>query len=292
MLDMPTKTEKEKAAVSVEAWRVEFREAADNVPADAIKITGPRRLTAELRALDAANVFAPTAPQSSDSFTIVWIPPSAKASVGIERDAEAWLRDGQAAGNGAVVRAGVRTVRIFWAFNRALIYAGAENVSSALDAVVRFTVAQRETIALESEMRSTWAAIEVDAPLTHSITRRQLRRQSHVNVMTVTATRMKAKFLRITQALEQLDPLLEDTSKRIYAELVLAGALHDRLELLEDPVQFALENYEIANSRLTEAKFAYKEQSRARVSFTLEAAIAVLEAAIVAVLVYPFHLFW
>jgi hypothetical protein len=115
-------------------------------------------------------------------------------------------------------------VRIFWNPCRALIYASSANVSSALDAVIRFTVAECDTIELEKEMDLTWAAIQADAPLTRSIIPRRQLKQPHVAAMTVTATDMKAKFLRIGRALEQLDPSLEASSKRIYAELVLASA--------------------------------------------------------------------
>jgi hypothetical protein len=58
--------------------------------------------------------------------------------------------------------------------------------------------------------------------------------------------------LRLQTALEQLDPTLSGTSKRMFADLVEAAALHDRVEMLEDPIQFALDHYELANWRLTE----------------------------------------
>ena len=285
MLDLPITTEKERAAVSMEAWQIKFRKVTDDAPIGVIKILEPRRLFAELRPMDAANVLAEATPMAHDSFTIVWIPPGTKASVSVERDLENWVRDGEVAGDRTPVRAGVRTVRVIWTFSRALIYASQENIGSALNAVVRFTVAHLEVSALESEMDSTWVAIERDAPLTHSITARQLGLQPHVDALTVTAIGMKTAFLRVTRALEQLDPSLEDSSKRIYAELVLASALYDRLELLEDPVQFALEHYEMANTRLSEARVAYKEQRRATISHALEAVIILL-------LLYPLHLFW
>ena len=286
MLDLPTTTEQGKAAVAMEAWQIKFRKPTHKPPTGVIQmITEPRRLIAQLQPTDAAEVLAELTALPDNVFTIVWMPAGTKTSVSVERNAEAWVSGGQATGNKAPVRAGVRTVRVFWTLNRALIYANPENISSALDAVIRFTVTHLETIALEAEVGSTWAAIEADAPLTHSVTARQQRQQSHVDAMTLTATQMKVKFLRITQALEQLDSSLEDISKRIYAELVLAAALHDRLELLEDPVQFALEHYEVANTRLSEAKFARKEQRQALIGHVLEAAIVLL-------LLYPLHLFW
>ena len=79
-----------------------------------------------------------------------------------------------------------------------------------------------------------------------------------MNALTERATEMKAMHLRLQNALEQLDPTLPGTSKRMFAELVEAAALHDRVEMLEDPIQFALDHYELANSRLTEVALARK----------------------------------
>ena len=59
-------------------------------------------------------------------------------------------------------------------------------------------------------------------------------------------------------ALEQLDQNLSSTSKRMYADLADAASLHDRMEMIEDPIQFALEHYELATSRLTELSTANK----------------------------------
>jgi hypothetical protein len=285
MLDLPTTVEKEPATFSAEAWQIRFHKAANAAPPGVIEVMEPRHLFAELRPMDAVDVLAAVTPQSRSSFTIVWIPQGGKVSASIEQDAEAWLLGGQV-GNRTAVRAGIRTVRVFWIPGRALIYASPANISSALDAVVRFTVAQCDTIELENEMDLTWAAIEADASLTRSITRRrQLKQSSHVDAMTVMVTSMKAKFLRISRALEQLDPSLEDSSKRINAELVNASALYDRLELLEDPVQFALDHYEIINTRLGEARFAYREQRDAMIGHASQLAIVLL-------LVYALHVFW
>jgi hypothetical protein len=272
MLDILAQVGHEKSI----AWRVEFRGSTGAVPAGAIEVKSPRHVIGELRPIDIAAALAAATPQTDTSLTIIWIPPNGRDGIGIELDAELWLRGAHVSGNGGVVRAGVRTVRIFCTPSRALIYASREHLASALDAVVRFTVAQRETIALEKEMDSAWAAIEVDAPLAHSISASQQKRQAHVDAMTVAATRMKAKFLRISQALEQIDPALEDSSKRIYAELVLAGNLHDRLELVDNPVQFTLDHYEIANTRLNEARFARKEQRDAMIGHVSQVVIVML----------------
>ena len=71
--------------------------------------------------------------------------------------------------------------------------------------------------------------------------------------MTEIVTRMKADWLRIANSLEQLDPTLAEASKRVFAELVNGAALYDRMEMLEAPIEFAMNQYELANTRLIEA---------------------------------------
>ena len=71
---------------------------------------------------------------------------------------------------------------------------------------------------------------------------------------------MKVAWLRISRSLEQLDPTIPAPSKRLFAELVSAASLFDRVEMLEDPVQFALDHYEISNTRLIETGLARTER--------------------------------
>ena len=113
------------------------------------------------------------APEQADSLTVVWMPPGTKAASRRARF-KVWARNNDI----AQVRAGIRTVRVFWTRNRALIYANPEHLSAALDAVIRFTVAQREALAVEETMQEMWTTMETDAPLTHAVTPRQQGRKS------------------------------------------------------------------------------------------------------------------
>lgn len=271
-------TRKVEPAIDAQAWRVEFVEdptiCADGV--EWIEISEPRKVTAVLAPLDTSVALSRAEAETAGELTVVWLPPGVKTPATIERDADEWIRASGARRKEVNVRADVRTVRILWGENRALIHASPGDIRCALDATARFSLMQREALALEATMKSAWASIEADSALTHSVTRRQQKRQRHVNEMTEIATRMKVAWLRITNSLEQLDPTLAEPSKRLFAELVSGAALHDRLEMLEDPIQFALDQYELANTRLIEANQAYKERFNAVVGYVFEAAIIAL----------------
>jgi hypothetical protein len=247
-----------KIAILPRTWRVEFKENLAAAPAgvEAIEVVEPRTVTALLNPLQPSDALTQAHPQIAGALTIIWMPPEVNTPATIERDVDDWMRGAEAAAKEVNVRAEVRTVRVVWGESRAVVYANEGDLRFALDAIVRFSVAQREALALEAAMRSTWDTIEADTGLTHALTMSDLKRQDHVNQMTEFATRLKMTWLRIFRNLDQLDPPLTEPSKRIFAELVSSASLHDRMETLEDPIQFALDHYEISNTRLIEMYLA------------------------------------
>ncbi len=245
-------------AILPRAWRVEFQENLASVPdgVEAIQVLEPRVVTALLIPVEPSDALAQAHPPSAGALTLIWMPPEVNTPATIERDVEEWMRGADPVRKEVSVRAEVRTLRVVWGESRAVIYASEGDLRFALDAVIRFSVTQREALALEAAMRSTWGTIEADTALTHALTMADLKRQKHVNQMTEFATRLKMTWLRIFRTLDQLDPPIGEPSKRIFAELVSAASLHDRMETLEYPVQFALDHYEISNTRLIDMYMA------------------------------------
>lgn len=269
MLDVPVR---KSEGVSARAWSITFEEGSERPDFGAIIITQPLNLVAVMTEFETEQIATSMASETPGDLTIVGLPLGANNPQNIERDAESWMRDA----GGQTVRAGVRTVRVFCAQDRALIYAASDHIHSVIDAVVRFAVAQRETLELEKAMNDAWSSIDADVPLTRSATRHRQAYQMHLDEMNERAARMRAKHLRICRALEQLDTDSDELSRRVFSELVLAGALYERVEELEDPIEFALEQYEIANSKLFEEKNAAKERRTAMIGHFLEAGIIVL----------------
>ena len=245
-------------AILPRAWRVEFQENLDAVPdgVETIEVVEPRTVTALLTPLEPSDAVAQAHPQIAGAMTIIWMPPEVNTPATIERDVAEWMRGADSVSKEVNVRAEVRTVRVIWGESRAVIYANEGDLRFALDAIIRFSVAQREALELETAMRSTWDTITADLALTHALTMRDLKMQNHVNQMTEFSTRLKMMWLRIFRNLDQLGPPLTEPSKRIFAELVSAASLHDRMETLENPIQFALDHYEISNTRLIDMYLA------------------------------------
>jgi hypothetical protein len=244
-----------------QAWRIEFAEDSKAHPSgvETIEIAEPRNVTALLTPLALSVALRQTTPQTDGAVTVVWMPPSVDRTSTVERDADEWMRGAGEKRKEAMVRADVRTMRVVWDGSRVVIYASQRDIRFALDAIVRFSVAQKEAFALEAAVKSEWASIEANVDLTHAVTRRDQRRQRHINEITESAARRKIAWLRVSRSIEQLDPTLAEPSKRLFAELVSGASLYDRMEMLDDPIQYALDQYELANARLTEASHARKE---------------------------------
>jgi hypothetical protein len=247
--------------IQPQAWRIEFAEGSNAAPSgvETIEIAEPRNVTALLTPLALSVALRQTAPQTDGAVTVAWMPPSVNRTSTVERDADEWMRGAGERRKEAMVRADVRTMRVVWDGSRVVIYASQRDIRFALEAIVRFTVAQKEAFALEAAVKSEWASIEANVDLTHAVTRRDQRRQRHINEITESAARRKIAWLRVSRSIEQLDPTLAEPSKRLFAELVSGASLYDRMEMLDGPIQYALDQYELANARLTEANHARKE---------------------------------
>ena len=162
MLDVATRNV--DPTIHAQAWRVEFVEdlAAPADGVETIEIAEPRKVTAALAPLDASVAFEQGEPETAGGLTVVWLSSGVKTPAAIEREADEWLRAGGARRREANVRADVRTVRVLWGENRALIYASPGDIRVALDATIRFALVQREALALEATMKSAWASIDAD----------------------------------------------------------------------------------------------------------------------------------
>jgi hypothetical protein len=237
--------------IEAKAWRITFADVDRDPPAGAV-ISEPRHVATTAQPIAVEAALADPGGTDDGSLLVIWLPTGQAAPAALERDAELWIS--QCSYYRPAVRANIRTNRVVWANTRALIYATPDGFADTLDAVRRFTLIARETSALEKQMKATWPMVSKHIGLTHAVKSRQQRRQADVNRMTETATAMKMSYLRIQAAIEQHDPGISTASKRLAAELVLQAGIHDRLDILDEPIQFALDHYELANTRLTEHK--------------------------------------
>ncbi len=273
MLDISGKSA--TSAVEAKAWSIEIASTAPTDGRAFIAVIDPATAYAVLTPLDLADAKA----RSGDSNTliVVGLPLSAEQTLAGEQELLAWI--GETDKNGKPpMRASARTARAVVCDNRALIYARDEHIRDALDGLVRFVVLQREVVFQETAIRRLWAAMEKDFELTHALAPGYNKRQASVNEMTELAGRAKASNLRTGIALAQSNPVLTDPSKRFFGEFAVVAAMNERYDQMIDPLTYAVETYERANTRMIETRNAAKERTHFLFEFILMAVIVVLIA--------------
>jgi hypothetical protein len=127
--------------------------------------------------------------------------------------------------------------------------------------------------------------------LTHAVTGLQDGRQGQVNEMTELLVDMQSAYMRVGIALQQPNSTTAEPSKRLFGELAIASGLYDRAPLLAEPIQFAVDHYELANTRLIEARFARREMVNAWIGHLLETCIILLLIGELAALIYEITVF-
>jgi hypothetical protein len=240
---------------NAKCWRISYETTAANDAAPPVAILRePCNRYAIAHEVEISDALAGSTPEDDESLLLVWLPRTASSAPGIANRVETWVHDGQREKQ-PVVRASIRTVLVLWTDSRAVVYATLDEFEAAVDAVVRFTMAARQIEALERQLAGSWSEVEAHVALTHALSSRGLRMQSEVNDMTEQATRMKVVYLRLLNALQQSGAPLSMPSKLLFSELALQAQLPDRLDLLDEPIQFLLDHYELSNTRLIEGRF-------------------------------------
>jgi outer membrane protein OmpA-like peptidoglycan-associated protein len=245
---------------SPRAWRVRLRAPISEGDFDCLIRDCPRPLVAEREELDHEEALTAIDAKDSDgAFTIVWVPPGADE---FEIRAENWI-----GAPPSLLHASISTIRALWSSDRSAYFCAGELSESGYDAIVRFTAILREVESLKKQVAASWQTINEHLHLA----RRDVSRakQSEIGAATEKVLQANIALLNTQTSLEQLDPELDSPSKRLCAELILAANLHDRLEMLEGPVEFASNQYEAIASRLNENNNARRER-------WLEAAIIAL----------------
>lgn len=244
---------REQSVAGAQAWRMTLEDVENDRPTGTV-VREPRYAAVNVHPVEVDAALADSEDADDKSILVICVPTGGAVPADLERNVELWIS--RCSYYRPAVCANIRTNRVVWADTRAIIYASPDQSRDTFDAVLRFTLTARETSALEKQMRSIWPTVDKHAPLSHAVTLRQGHLQPQISKMTEAVTRMKISYLLIQSAIQQTDPSLSSASKRLYAELVLQAGIHDRLDILDEPIQFLLDHYELANTRLIEHKSA------------------------------------
>ena len=192
---------------------------------------------------------------ASEGFHFLFLP-DALSTMDLRRETEAWLDKINGMAETPAVELVATPNRIIWHRHRVVVL-GEKNVSEeAFMALVEFGFFESELRKLESKLQDYFAICPRDICLTHGVGSSDLRRQAHVNKMTQQITSSRMEFLRLIPCFDKLYGRLTPHTKPIIGELTKKTRVwNDRIEAVDDQLEFLEDLYELANDRLTEFKY-------------------------------------
>lgn len=242
------------------AWRIEFANEARPGTEELLAFRQPRPSWAYTRPLEVetalTSVAGPSAPDPAVTF--VFLPAGAATPFETQKKAESWMAS-RGDEHGAPIEILYRSERLLWRAGRAVLFGTSSSCAEMISAVARFSRCEAILRELEQASEASWNTLEADIPLTHSVTARDLKHQSHVDEMTRAAAGRRIAFTRLQMAIESPGPELAGPARRIFAELAVQASTVERLKAVDDTIEIAEDLYELANDRLSEFRYFLRE---------------------------------
>ena len=121
MLDTPVKTV--LSTIHAHAWRLSLHTKMQENNKTMIDVSQPDNNQVKLTPVDVETALTDS---KNDMMTIIWMPPGVNAPSGIDHTAETWLQEDANAPDvialrRGLVRAGTRSIRVFWSDHRVLV---------------------------------------------------------------------------------------------------------------------------------------------------------------------------
>lgn len=243
----------------IQAWSVEYASGARSDQAALAEIRRPRRAWAYARTVDAKAALEDTAPTAdANGFTFVFIKSGSSTDYELQKHAERWMA-GRPGEEGGILEVLFRSERLLWRRGRALCFGTNEFTDEILAAITHFSFAEAELRKLEQQADDVSSTIAESSDLTDKLWFRDLRRRSHVDEMTRTATGMRLAHLQIEKTMEAAVPEFSPAARRIFIELTLLSMTENRLLRLDDAVEAIVEHYRFVNERFSEYRYSLRE---------------------------------
>ncbi len=237
----------------VRAWSVEFAGSALPDKTALTVIRQPRAAWVYTNEIDASAALADTAAPTAEAecFTFVFVQSGSATAYQLQKQTEQWMarRPGEQEG---ILEVLFRSERLLWRRGRAICFGTADFINDMMVAIAHFSFCETELRKLEQQAEQAWHTIEDDIHLTDKPTWRILKRRSHVDEMTRTATALQAGYLRVERALEAPSPEFSGAARRVFVELTLLASIENRLLRLDDAVDGMADHYKFVNERFSE----------------------------------------
>ena len=187
----------------------------------------------------------------TDECYLLFIPKNSGALPKHDEDLCAWIGNGT-----SFVELGDKNARIRWKKSCLIVESSTEWMETMLPVLTEFVFYETALRNLEQTVAADLITVKGDIHLTHGVTGKDLKRQPHVNERTVHATHLRMERLSLDQKFYAPSSSL---SRGLPAQLTEHAGVEERLALLEDQLEILEDIYELANDRLGEFSYFFKE---------------------------------
>ncbi len=198
---------------------------------------------------------------SSEEFLFLFLP-DALSTPDLRKETDTWLDNIHCVSEGPPIEVVAKPNTIIWHPHHVVVL-GEKNISEEMFmALVEFAFFERELRTLELQLKDYFAICPQDIPLTHGVGVPELRCQTHVNHMTQQITSSRMEFVRLIPCFDNLYGGLTPHVKHLIGELTKKSRVwNDRIDAVDDKLEFLEDLYELANDRLTEFRYFRREST-------------------------------
>jgi len=186
-----------------------------------------------------------------NEFYVLFIPKNSSALLDREQEIHAWIGNGS-----SLVDLGDKNGRVRWKKSCLIVESSEEWMRNILPDLTEFVFHETALRNLEQTVASDLIKVKQDIHLTHGVTGKDLKKQPHVNERTVHATCLRMERLALEQKFYAPSSSL---SHGLPSRLIEQAGIEERLELLENQLEILEDIYELANDRLGEFSYFFKE---------------------------------
>jgi len=214
----------------------------------------------EKEAIPAEQWFKDAADSRGD-FYFLFVP-DAPSATDLRKEIEERLNELRDVSGEPAIELFAKPYRIVWFPSRAIVLGGDSLTEEMFSALVEFASLENRLRKLEAKITACLEACPNDIPLTHAVGPQDLLRQTHVNKMTEQIASSRMEFVRLTPCFDNLCGRLTPQAKHVISELTEKNRVwDDRIEAVDDQLEFLGDLYELANDRLTEFRYFRRETS-------------------------------
>lgn len=163
--------------------------------------------------------------------------------------AKTWCESGIVAPTSKATLISLHGVDVYWCTGRAIVRAPKDRVDAVRRAILEFAVAERELVAIEKSVNSSWDTLEGDVPTAFSYGEGNVRDRAELGKRFQKAISLQARMSRIVPLIVQPAQYPPTLESQLHERMRERLRQEDRLEVLEGQLDIFQRVYEMCGQR-------------------------------------------